>query len=114
MPNQNTIFQLKIRYKTAKEEKPSRERSKNSKSLSPTKEMNNHSCYISRASQQSLQPNLSQHTYIKKIVLRVWLQSDWRLLKKMQKFQLLFSPSFYILNTISNKVIDGAAAEKHC
>jgi len=38
MPNQNTIFQLKIRKKTAEEEKPSRERSKkNQISLSPTK-----------------------------------------------------------------------------
>jgi len=52
--------------------------------------------HLSRASQQSLQPNLSQHTYIKKIVLRVWLQSDWRLLKKMQSNSNYFSLSLFL------------------
>lgn len=96
------LCQIKILFSSwkseipAEEEKPSRERSEKIKSLSLShKEMNNHSCYISRASQQSLQPNLSQHTYIKKIVLRVWLQSDWRLLK-MQSNSNYFSLSLFL------------------
>jgi hypothetical protein len=67
MPNQNTIFQLKIRKPPPKKKsRHEKEAKKLNLSLSH-KEMNNHSCYISRASQQSLQPNLSQHTYIKKL-----------------------------------------------
>jgi len=103
------LCQIKILFSSWKSEtKPPKKKSRHEKeakklkiSLSPTKEMNNHSCYISRASQQSLQPNLSQHTYKKNCspgLVAIWLEA---LEENAKQFQLLFSLPLFIFWILS-------------
>jgi len=115
MPNQNTIFQLKIRNKTAEEEKPSRERSEKIQNLSLPRKKWTTILVTSLKSISAIVATKFITTHIHKKncspgLVAIWLEA----LENAKQFQLLFSLPLFIFWILSNKVIMTARRRKHC